>query len=89
MVFDVTNPYYSLGTKENFISNISPIASYYEVANEIDVDTAKKIKKELGSRVQIYSEKWRVYPLGSVASHLLGLMGYKGDEYAGRYGLER
>ena len=89
MVFDVINPYYSLGTKENFISNISPIASYYEVANEIDVDTAKKIKKELGSRVQIYSEKWRVYPLGSVASHLLGLMGYKGDEYAGRYGLER
>jgi cell division protein FtsI/penicillin-binding protein 2 len=37
----------------------------------------------------VYKEKWRFYPGGQTAAHVLGLLGYKGDEYGGRYGLER
>jgi cell division protein FtsI (penicillin-binding protein 3)/stage V sporulation protein D (sporulation-specific penicillin-binding protein) len=37
----------------------------------------------------MFKDKWRFYPGGPLAAHVLGLMGFKGDEYAGRYGLER
>ena len=39
--------------------------------------------------VSIFKEKWRFYPGGSLASHVLGLVGYKDAELGGRYGLER
>ena len=39
--------------------------------------------------ISIYKEKWRYYPGGELAANVLGFMGFKGDEYAGRYGLER
>jgi len=39
--------------------------------------------------VNIFKEKWRLYPGGSLASHTLGIVGYKGTELGGRYGLER
>lgn len=34
-------------------------------------------------------DRWRFYPGGSTAAHIIGMMGYKGDDFAGRYGLER
>jgi len=88
-LYDQINMFYPLGEKEKFLEAVKSESTYYELANELDIETAKKIKEEVGSRVQLYSEKWRVYPLGTVASHVLGIMGYQGDEYAGRYGLER
>ncbi|MFA5291284.1 MAG: penicillin-binding protein 2, partial [Candidatus Paceibacterota bacterium] len=39
--------------------------------------------------LDLYKQKLRSYPLGSKASHLVGLLGYQGDTLAGRYGLER
>jgi cell division protein FtsI/penicillin-binding protein 2 len=39
--------------------------------------------------VTVFKEKWRFYPGGSLASHALGLVGYKDNELGGRYGLER
>lgn len=34
-------------------------------------------------------ERWRIYPGGNLAAHVLGFVGFKGDEFSGRYGLER
>jgi cell division protein FtsI/penicillin-binding protein 2 len=39
--------------------------------------------------LQAYKERWRFYPGGNTASNVVGILGYKGDDYAGRYGLER
>lgn len=62
---------------------------YIEIANQIDKKDGKAVKGAVGSAVQLHEEKWRVYPLKGSASHTLGFLGYKGDEYAGRYGIER
>jgi cell division protein FtsI/penicillin-binding protein 2 len=63
--------------------------TYVEIANQINRDDGRAIKDLVGSDVQLHEEKWRVYPLRGSAAHLLGFLGFRGDEYAGRYGLER
>jgi cell division protein FtsI/penicillin-binding protein 2 len=63
--------------------------TYVEIANQINRDDGRAIKDLVGSAVQLHEEKWRVYPLRGSAAHLLGFLGFRGDEYAGRYGLER
>ncbi len=63
--------------------------SYEEIAKHIDEATGKKITDLKIPGISIYKEKWRYYPGGSLAANVLGFMGFKGDEYAGRYGLER
>ncbi|KND47867.1 MAG: cell division protein FtsI (penicillin-binding protein 3) [Parcubacteria bacterium C7867-006] len=62
---------------------------YEEIATHVDLDIGQKILDLNIKGLQAYKEKWRFYPGGDTASHLLGILGYKGDEYAGRYGLER
>lgn len=62
---------------------------YEEIATHVDEELGKKISDLNIKGLQAYKERWRFYPGGATASHLLGILGYKGDEYAGRYGLER
>ncbi len=62
---------------------------YEEILKGVDTDTGEKIKSLNIPGVILVLEKWRVYPGNNTASHALGLVGYKGNELAGRYGLER
>jgi cell division protein FtsI/penicillin-binding protein 2 len=62
---------------------------YEEVANHLTKEQADKISAEKITGVNLFKEKWRMYPGGTLASHALGFVGYKGDELGGRYGLER
>lgn len=63
--------------------------SYVEIATRILKEDGEKIKENLGSKIQLHSQKWRVYPLKNPVSHVLGFLGYdKNDFYGGRYGLE-
>ena len=62
---------------------------YEEVANHLTQKQADLISAFKIPEVSIFKEKWRFYPGGSLASHALGLVGYKGDDLGGRYGLER
>ena len=63
--------------------------SYEEIAKHIDEATGKSVTDLKIPGISIYKEKWRYYPGGELAANVLGFMGFKGDEYAGRYGLER
>ncbi|HRZ30304.1 MAG TPA: hypothetical protein P5274_01385, partial [Candidatus Paceibacterota bacterium] len=62
---------------------------YEEIASKVEQDKAEAIKKLGIKGVTIYKQKLRSYPFGNSASHVVGLLGYKGDDYLGRYGLER
>ena len=62
---------------------------YEELATRLGADVAEKIQKENIKGVSMYREKWRIYPGEEMAAHTVGFIGYKGDELAGRYGLER
>lgn len=62
---------------------------YFELFKKLDKEQLDVLKDSLGSIVSVHTEKWRTYPLQEGAAHTLGFLAYKGDIYAGRYGLER
>lgn len=88
-LFSVINPIVPIEDKDRFIKRASSDKNYEELVWELSAEQAKSIKEELGSDVQLYSEKWRVYPLDTAAAHTLGFMAYSEDDYIGQYGLER
>src|SRR3989344_4509759 len=94
-ITDVEGVYESLSqiielSRENFFPKAEKTNDpYEEVANRITKEEADKISALSIAGVSIFKEKWRFYPGGNLASQSLGLVGYKGDELGGRYGLER
>lgn len=76
--------------KDDFMARASKTKDpYEEIAKRIPEAETEKIQKLGIPGVYMYKEQWRFYPGGKTASNVLGIMGYKGDEYAGRYGLEK
>ena len=62
---------------------------YEEIAEHLNTETANKVQELNIYGVTISTDKWRFYPGGSLASNVIGFVGFDGDELAGRYGLER
>lgn len=62
---------------------------YEEIAKQVSTENAKKISDLNIAGLSIYQDRWRFYPGKSLAAHLLGFVGFKGNELGGRYGLEK
>ena len=60
-----------------------------EIASRLTVDQAKTITALNLTGVELEEQKWRFYPGGATAAHVLGFLGYQGNDYSGRYGLEK
>lgn len=63
--------------------------SYEEIEHRLPQETADKISALKIPGVLVVRERWRFYPGGARAAHLLGFVGSDGDTLDGRYGLER
>lgn len=66
-----------------------PTDPYEEILKDVDEEHVAEVKKLNLSFLGIVKEKKRYYPGGNLASQVIGLLGYKGDTIAGRYGLEK
>lgn len=88
-IFETINEFSPLD-KNLFTKRISQgKRTYIEIVNHLSKEDGEAIKKTLGRKIGLHSEKWRTYPLKSTASHVLGFLGYdKDDNFGGRYGLE-
>src|SRR3989344_1694197 len=76
--------------RDDFINKASKLNDpYEEVANRLSKEQADAVSLLKIPGISIFKEKWRLYPGGTLASHILGLVGYKEAELGGRYGLER
>ncbi len=79
-------------SKEDFILKASKKDDPYEVLeNRVSFENGKKIQDLKIKGLDTYVEKWRFYPGKTLASNVLGFMGYdsSGKNFVGRYGLER
>lgn len=94
-IIDIEDTYKKLSEKitldyeEFFVRAGKKNDPYEEVATNLSKEEADAISAEKISGVSIFKEKWRFYPGNNLASHVLGFVGYNGDELNGRYGLER
>lgn len=66
-----------------------PTDPYEEIVKDVGDDQVAAVKALNMSFIGIAKEKKRYYPGGDLAPHVIGLLGYKGDIVAGRYGLEK
>jgi cell division protein FtsI/penicillin-binding protein 2 len=73
--------YFSKAKKENDTSEI--------IATDIPMEKAEQIKEIGLSGLLVNKNNARFYPGKSLAARVLGFQSFKGDEYRGRYGLER
>lgn len=88
-IYELVNAVTPVDREEFFIKARKSADPYEELAKRLSMDTAGKISTLGIPGVSVYAEKWRIYPGEDMAAHAVGLIGYKGNELAGRYGLER
>lgn len=62
---------------------------YEEIAVRQTTELGKEVDDLKIVGLKSVKDRWRFYPGGKTAAHVIGIMGYKGDDFAGRYGLER
>lgn len=75
--------------REDFMMRASKSTDpYEEITKRIPEKESLAIQALKISGVYMYKEQWRFYPGGKTASNVLGFLGFRGDEYGGRYGLE-
>lgn len=75
--------------KSDFLKRSQKNDNYEVIAHRLESEAAKKISNLKITGLDVYSESWRYYPAASLASRVLGFVGYKGNELSGRYGVER
>jgi cell division protein FtsI/penicillin-binding protein 2 len=62
----------------------------YEIlADRLTQQQVQAIADEPVPGITLERQSWRWYPGGTLAAHVVGFVGYKGDVVEGRYGLER
>lgn len=75
--------------KKNFLARATQKESQYTIVlKKADETAATKITALKIPGVLVYKDQYRYYPFHSLAANAIGLIGYKGDTLAGRYGLE-
>lgn len=62
---------------------------YEKIKERLTEEEVLSIQKLGLEGIEITAARWRIYPGAERAAHVLGFVGYQGDELAGRYGLER
>lgn len=61
---------------------------YEPLKHKLSSEVSKKISDLNIEGIVLASESWRYYPHGSLASHILGFVGFSEDEKLGQYGIE-
>jgi len=76
--------------KDDFLRRAGQKTRAYDlIASKLTIAEADKVRALNLRGVFIARDKKRFYPANETASHLIGYMAYREDEYAGRYGLEK
>lgn len=62
--------------------------TYEEIVFRLDAAEAEAVRALGHQSLGLASDQWRLYPADSLASHVLGFVGYREHTLEGRYGIE-
>ena len=88
-VFQAIGPTLGLDHDLFIAKATKPNDSYEEIATNVPEDAASHISALKIPGLSIYRMNWRFYPGAFLASNVIGFMAYKGNDFSGRYGIER
>ncbi|MFA6273350.1 MAG: penicillin-binding protein 2 [Candidatus Paceibacterota bacterium] len=74
--------------RDNFFARAAKLSNWEEIEKYLSPKTGEKLLTLKMPGVDMVPINWRFYPSSKLAANVLGLVGYRGDELAGRYGLE-
>lgn len=63
--------------------------TYEEIVEQLKKEKVDEIEALALPGVKFFKHKWRSYPGDELAAHVIGFLGYDGDDLVGRYGIER
>ncbi|MBI2039133.1 MAG: penicillin-binding protein 2 [Candidatus Niyogibacteria bacterium] len=76
--------------RDEFLSKAAKSSDPFEaIRHRLDEADVEQVKLLGEAAAGIAPEEWRWYPLGALASHVLGFVGFDSDRITGRYGIER
>lgn len=77
--------------KDQFMQSAEKQNDYYEeIATDVGEDQMNQIEMQKMSGVNLFMDRWRYYPLGALASQVIGFLGYDAnDNFGPQYGLEK
>lgn len=61
---------------------------YELLKHKLSSEVAKKIEDLNIQGIELIPEMWRYYPANSLACHVIGFVGFSGEEKTGQYGIE-
>jgi cell division protein FtsI/penicillin-binding protein 2 len=76
-------------TREQFDRFASRNSAYQEIATQLDQETAQIISELEIPSISVHRANYRWYPAKDLASHAVGFMAFRENDFIGRYGLER
>jgi len=88
-LYGIVNEITPIDNEAFFLKAAKKDDPYEEIARRVPSDAAEKIRKLNLPSVVISEDRWRFYPAGGIAAHVLGFVGYHGRRLDGRYGIER
>lgn len=87
--YQILLPYLKI-SKEVFVERAEKDNDVYEeVATHLSESDASEIRAQSLPGISLYRDTWRFYPGGTLGSQITGFVGYKGDTFTGRYGIEQ
>jgi len=89
-VFKNLSQVVTLDRKDFFVKAAKKGDPFEVLLNRVDKNDALKIRSLIkdNSGIILVPEGWRFYPAKNLAAHILGFVGYEGNELKGRYGVE-
>ncbi|MFM2357877.1 MAG: hypothetical protein RJA61_614 [Candidatus Parcubacteria bacterium] len=88
-VWEKISPFLSI-EKEYFLERALKAGDpYEEIAKKVETKEAEAIQALGIKGIIVQKDNCRFYPAEKMASNTVGIVAFKEDEYAGRYGLER
>ena len=76
-VYEKINAITPIDREKFFAKALKPSSSYEEVASRVESSLGEKINSLNITGLKAYKERWRFYPGGSTAAHIVGMMGYR------------